>query len=133
MGAARVGRWRVAPLRVGLPDLDHGVAGRLAVAVQHAAHEADALAVDIGRTQVTPENVWGSDAGERRVAVLLGRQAVGEEGADRLRRRLDQLGFPAAHVRFSIDRKSTRLNSSHSCASRIPYSACKKKQETHTD
>src|SRR3546814_3506301 len=25
------------------------------------------------------------------------------------------------------DRKSTRLNSSHSCASRMPYSACKKK------
>src|SRR3546814_11444169 len=42
IGAARVGRVRVAPLRVGLPDLDHGVAGRLAVAVQHAAHEADA-------------------------------------------------------------------------------------------
>src|SRR3546814_1288696 len=26
-----------------------------------------------------------------------------------------------------IDRKSTRLNSSHSCASRMPSSACKKK------
>src|SRR3546814_18061205 len=96
MVAARVGRVRVAPLRVGLPDLDHGVAGRLAVAVQHAAHEADALAVDIGRTQVPPENVWGSDAGERRVAVLPGRKAVGDEGADSLRRRLDRLGFPAA-------------------------------------
>src|SRR3546814_1898261 len=34
------------------------------------------------------------------------------------------------------DRKSTRLNSSHSCASRMPYSACKKKhnhpQQTNT-
>src|SRR3546814_2879915 len=28
------------------------------------------------------------------------------------------------------DRKSTRLNSSHSCASRMPSSACKKKQNT---
>src|SRR3546814_5448630 len=65
LGAARVGRVRVAPLRVGLPDLDHGVAGRLAVAVQHAAHDADAPAVDTGRTPVTPENAWGSDAGER--------------------------------------------------------------------
>src|SRR3546814_8499790 len=27
-----------------------------------------------------------------------------------------------------IDRKSTRLNSSHSCASRMPSSACKKKR-----
>src|SRR3546814_9339599 len=30
------------------------------------------------------------------------------------------------------DRKSTRLNSSHKCASRMPSSACKKKQITHT-
>src|SRR3546814_1556351 len=31
------------------------------------------------------------------------------------------------------DRKSTRLNSSHSCASRMPSSACKKKKNTtHT-
>src|SRR3546814_6237494 len=28
------------------------------------------------------------------------------------------------------DRKSTRLNSSHSCASRMPSSACKKKKHT---
>src|SRR3546814_8582145 len=30
-----------------------------------------------------------------------------------------------------IDRKSTRLNSSHSCASRMPSSDCKKKTSTH--
>src|SRR3546814_8782191 len=29
----------------------------------------------------------------------------------------------------AIDRKSTRLNSSHSCASRMPSSACKKKKK----
>src|SRR3546814_4841178 len=29
------------------------------------------------------------------------------------------------------DRKSTRLNSSHSCATRMPSSACKKKQTTN--
>src|SRR3546814_6992869 len=28
-----------------------------------------------------------------------------------------------------VDRKSTRLNSSHSCASRMPSSACKKKRQ----
>src|SRR3546814_3032891 len=33
----------------------------------------------------------------------------------------------AATDRRSADRKSTRLNSSHSCASRMPSSACKKK------
>src|SRR3546814_4218742 len=31
-------------------------------------------------------------------------------------------------LRLSEDRKSTRLNSSHSCASRMPSSACKKKK-----
>src|SRR3546814_3850532 len=31
---------------------------------------------------------------------------------------------------LDTDRKSTRLNSSHSCASRLPSSACKKKQPT---
>src|SRR3546814_7136020 len=30
------------------------------------------------------------------------------------------------------DRKSIRLNSSHSCASRLPSSACKKKNPQHT-
>src|SRR3546814_8714510 len=29
-----------------------------------------------------------------------------------------------------VDRKSTRLNSSHKCALRMPYSACKKKDKT---
>src|SRR3546814_9007535 len=35
------------------------------------------------------------------------------------------VGFAGAMI---IDRKSTRLNSSHQCASRMPSSACKKKQ-----
>src|SRR3546814_5235258 len=36
---------------------------------------------------------------------------------------------PAARSR---DRKSTRLNSSHSCATRMPSSACKKKTHINT-
>src|SRR3546814_2836717 len=32
---------------------------------------------------------------------------------------------------YLVDRKSTRLNSSHYCASRMPSSACKIKQATH--
>src|SRR3546814_7467195 len=31
-----------------------------------------------------------------------------------------------------VDRKSTRLNSSHKCATRMPYSACKKKTTKKT-
>src|SRR3546814_7311106 len=32
---------------------------------------------------------------------------------------------------FSLDRKSTRLNSIHYCASRMPYFACKKNKNQH--
>src|SRR3546814_9628382 len=40
-------------------------------------------------------------------------------------------GFYARQeTRLPIDRKSTRLNSSHYCASRMPSSACKKKTTT---
>src|SRR3546814_3692225 len=35
---------------------------------------------------------------------------------------------PVTHGASSRDRKSTRLNSSHYCASRTPSSACKKKE-----
>src|SRR3546814_5365423 len=53
---------------------------------------------------------------------------------------LDQLGgaidrrFPdiAVGVGERVDRKSTRLNSSHSCASSMPSSASKKKIKTYT-
>src|SRR3546814_8019017 len=42
---------------------------------------------------------------------------------------------PSAEELFSngppIDRKSTRLNSSHSCADRMPSSACQKKKNHH--
>src|SRR3546814_1549811 len=37
--------------------------------------------------------------------------------------------LPRSRFRRLGDRKSTRLNSSHSCATRMPYSACKKKQQ----
>ena len=47
--AARVGGMGVAALRIGLPDLDHGVGDRLARAVEHAPDDADALARARGR------------------------------------------------------------------------------------
>src|SRR3546814_4251033 len=37
-------------------------------------------------------------------------------------------GGGAREVFLSLDRKSTRLNSSHSCAPRMPSSACKKQR-----
>src|SRR3546814_10749681 len=39
-----------------------------------------------------------------------------------------RLSRKAAGSRYDLDRKSTRLNSSHSCPSRMPSSACKKKR-----
>src|SRR3546814_4963842 len=37
--------------------------------------------------------------------------------------------FSGHHFNPEEDRKSTRLNSSHKCAPRMPSSACKKKQQ----
>src|SRR3546814_3035673 len=66
------------------------------------------------------EGILGDGAQERRFQRPLARElGVGRhryEAAFRHRRGPDR----------TIDRKSTRLNSSHSCASRMPYSACKK-------
>src|SRR3546814_1210369 len=41
-------------------------------------------------------------------------------------------GFGDRRTGGEGDRKSTRLNSSHSCASRMPSPACKEKGRTHT-
>src|SRR3546814_3604182 len=38
-------------------------------------------------------------------------------------RRVDGLSYREIHEQLGIDRKSTRLNSSHQCASRMPSSA----------
>src|SRR3546814_9463618 len=43
----------------------------------------------------------------------------------------DELTRPGLHAVKRPDRKSTRLNSSHYCASRMPSSACYKKLRTH--
>src|SRR5690606_29662139 len=80
--AALVERMRVAALVVRLPDLDHGVGDRVARAVEHAALDTDALALGLWSGEVAAR-----DAGEW-IVVLLRRQTVREEGADRLRRRL---------------------------------------------
>src|SRR3546814_9480977 len=43
----------------------------------------------------------------------------------------DEAVFPDRHIGAILDRKSTRLNSSHSCATRMPTSAGKKKIAVH--
>ena len=73
--AAPIRRMRVATLGVGLPDLDHGVGHRVARAIEHAPDDADALA----RRLVVDQH--GADERAERVAVLLGREPVGEKRA----------------------------------------------------
>lgn len=77
---ALVLRIREAPLRVGLPDLQHGIGHNDSVAVEHAALDPDAIAGDVGRQR---------RVGERIIPCILAgrRQAVFEERADGLRRR----------------------------------------------
>src|SRR5215207_8243967 len=88
---------RIAPLPVRLPDLQHGVGDELAVAVDHAARDRDALA----------DGVLGDEivGGEIRDGVAPGgRQGIGEIGARRLRRR-DALG-PAPRRRRRISHRA---------------------------
>src|SRR5229473_1888316 len=82
---ARVGRMRIAAGGIGLPDLDHGVADRPGVAVEHAALDADAFAGRIRRHQIVADG--------RRPIVIAGRERDGVIRPHRLRRR------DAGHVR----------------------------------
>src|SRR6202011_161870 len=47
-----IGRMRVAAGGIRLPDLDHGIVDRLAVAVEHATLDADAFAGRVRRHQI---------------------------------------------------------------------------------
>src|SRR5665213_1922025 len=76
----------VAALRVRLPDFDHGVVDRHAVAVEHAALYMDLRPRGVGRNQIVADGflpaigaVWIP------LGAALGRQAIGEERADGLR------------------------------------------------
>src|SRR5947209_19955492 len=61
---------RIAALRIRLPDLQHGIRNRLAVAVEHAAFDRDPLALPCSLGEIGPA----------------GPEALREEGTDRLRR-----------------------------------------------
>src|ERR1019366_2828760 len=80
--AARLG---VAPLRGGLPDFDHGVVDRQAVAVEHAALDVDFLTGGVRRNQVGADRFLPVvDRAWFPVAAVVRRQTIGEERADRL-------------------------------------------------
>src|SRR3546814_10130814 len=64
------------------------------------------------------------DSGGRWFAEI---SSVHETGALSANQITESLAEYIALYGEDIDRKSTRLNSSHSCASRMPSSACKKK------
>src|SRR6202012_796095 len=74
-------------LRVGLPDLQHAIRHRLAIAIEHPALDSDALARGIRRDQIIDEGV---------VPLILAarRQTIFEERTDGLRRRKALLNFP---------------------------------------
>src|SRR3546814_4824045 len=74
------------------------------------------------------------DARFRRRYHFSGRRAVGDEmpytSGRGLMRSVARIGLPlvalsALTVSITLDRQSTRLNSSHYCASRMPFSALK--------
>src|SRR3546814_1518231 len=77
-------------------------------------------------TQVA--NVWDEFDRGRFAFYITGPWQIGE-----FRRRLppDRQNIWATAPMPGPDRKSTRLNSSHSCATRMPSSACKQKQTPH--
>jgi hypothetical protein len=89
--ACLVGRLRVAAFAVGLADLDQRVVDRVAVAVDHAAFQANALAGGVVERQ------HGVEGLVEVVAVLRGGEAVGEVGAHGLRGGLAEVGFLCAH------------------------------------
>src|ERR1019366_6595909 len=80
--AARMG---VAALGVGLPDFDHGVVDRQAVAVEHAALDVDFLTRGVRRYQVGADRFLPIvDRAWFPVAAVVRRKTISEERADRL-------------------------------------------------
>src|SRR3546814_4602871 len=72
------------------------------------------------------------NAGLRAIHVHHGLQSAADDWASHCRALCEALDVPLQVVDVDVerdsglDRKSTRLNSSHSCAARLPPSACKK-------
>src|SRR3546814_10899764 len=66
------------------------------------------------------------------VGALITVRDVQEVGVGGVLARIPQESQKTRDITGGLDRKSTRLNSSHYCASRMPSSACKKKQSLVT-
>src|SRR3546814_6880709 len=62
----------------------------------------------------------------RSLTSLTGASSASERNSQRIVHRLAERGFVDLHRDPSEDPKSTRMNSSHSCAYRMPSSACNK-------
>src|SRR3546814_8820253 len=75
---------------------------------------------------VTPRGLFGPGF----LAMLLFEKFGAHQPLNRQRDRYAREGVDLS-LSTLADRKSTRLNSSHSCASRMPSSACKKKNKKH--
>src|SRR5450756_1061604 len=116
----------VAALGVGLPDFDHGVVDRQAVAVEHAALDVDFLTGGVRRNQVGADRFLPVvDRAWFPVAAVMRRQTIGEERADRLRGRdvrhyIFLLRMILSENRFPSPIRS-RTCLSGSCASVFPY------------
>src|ERR1700722_19586860 len=87
-------RIRKATLRIGLPDLQHAIADRLAVAVKHPAFDPDAFARSIRGDEVTGEGVVP-------LVFAIRRQAIFEKRTDGLRWRNSFFGR-SSHYLVSI-------------------------------
>src|SRR3546814_7032387 len=97
---------------------------RAARSILHDDGEAEDVVQD---TYVHAYQAMASFRGDAQLSTWLTRIAINEAlgRARKQRRRAEIIRLDAGP---EIDRKSTRLNSSHSCASRLPSSACKKKK-----
>src|SRR3546814_9694275 len=81
----------------------------------NAFHKAPNAVIGPDETMVLPDVAASNFECEAEIAVVIGKRASHVAAADAM-----------AHV---VDRQSTRLNSSHSCETRMPSSACKKKRQ----
>src|SRR3546814_6853145 len=102
----------------GTPGVDKQEQGQLLLFLRHVHHGLnlqEAIDQPMSHTMHFPSSFYPRDRKPGHLAV---ETSFGPEVIADLRARAGCLGE---------DRKSTRLNSSHSCASRMPSSACNKK------
>src|SRR3546814_6997147 len=105
------------------------------IVLQH--EEAVGAGADqIGAADMRPDAVWRLDASHRQPELRIGEdEFFGDQPyAQDLAAAIDveEKGVDRGYTLLKADRKSTRLNSSHYCAYRMPSAAGKKKHTQHT-